>query len=233
MKKIMGIFAMLMGILFSQTCYAGLNDYPNIAIIPFGNHASVSTTVSSTSGEIALTDAAVASDYVLEALVDSDRFSVLEREQMAAIFSEHHLNLTGMIDQSTAVQIAKLAGVKYLVYGSVTGCSLKTGTAGVMAISGTRYNVIANVVGRFIDVETGQIVLVARGKGESSSTKMEYALSKVSSDSGETEGGTIKFGTETVSQVQVHNAIAKAADDLVYGKEGFLAKLDGKAKRRR
>lgn len=232
MKKIMGIFVMLMGILFSQTCYAGLNDYPNIAIIPFGNHASVNTTMSSVAGEISLTDAAVASDYVLEALVDSDRFSVLEREQMMAIMSEHHLNLTGMVDQSTAVQIAKLTGVKYLVYGSVTGCSLKTGSIGYDKFGAKKYTVIANVVGRFIDVETGRIVLTARGKGESSSTNMEYTLKSASTYTSEA-ASTIKFGTENVSQVQVHNAIAKAADDLIYGDSGFLAKLDGKYKRKR
>ena len=43
----------------------------------------------------------------------------------------------------------------------------------------------------------------------------------------------ITIGTQQVSQVQVHNAIAKAVNDVVYGKNGLLAKMDGKAKKKK
>lgn len=253
MKKVLMQIILMVGVLISSTCFAGLGNYPNIAILPFSNHASVSTSadsLSGTTGQISLTDASVASDYVLDALLDSDRFSIIEREQMQAIMSEHHLNLTGMVDSMTAVQIGRLTGVKYIVYGSVVGCSLKEkmidyDNSVVGGANNKQHTVIANVVGRFIDVETGRVVLAARGKGESTSTYNEIKWKKIkkniglyydsdnSETSGETKTQTIKFGSENVSQEQVHNAIAKAADDLVYGKMGFLAKLDGKAKRRR
>ena len=193
-----------------------------------------------------MTDAGVASDYVLDALLDSDRFSIIEREQMQAIMSEHHLNLTGMVDSATAVQIGRLTGVKYILYGSVVGCSLKEKTIGydnntIGGIGNNQHTVIANVVARFIDVETGRIVLAARGKGESTSTYNEIKWKKLNTsydnysdtDGTNSFGHTVKFGTKEVSQEQVHNAIAKAADDLVYGKMGILAKMDGTARRRR
>ena len=279
MKKVLLKLCMLVCFLFSSTCFAGLNDYPNIAIMPFSNHASVSTSadsLSGTPGQIALTDAQIASDYVLDALLDSDRFSIMERDQMEAILKEHHLNLSGLVDPATAVQIGRLTGIKYIVYGSVVGCSLKEkgvsyDNSVIGGVANKQHTVIANVVGRFIDVETGRIVLAARGKGASTSTHNEIQwkrIKKSGSVSGDIGSGvsvssydglgidsyednsssynsvtttettteknhTIKFGTENVSQEQVHNAIAKAADDLVYGKMGFLAKMDGKAKRRR
>lgn len=266
MTKVLLKLCMLLCLLVNSTCFAGLNDYPNIAIIPFSNHASVSTSadsLSGTPGQIALTDAQIASDYVLDALLDSDRFSIMEREQMEAILKEHHLNLSGLIDPATAVQIGRLTGIKYIVYGSVVGCSLKDkgvsyDNSVIGGIANKQHTVIANVVGRFIDVETGRIVLAARGKGASTSTHNEiqwkrikknvsvnsngfdgnisddaYSYSTSTTETTSEKNHTIKFGTENVSQEQVHNAIAKAADDLVYGKMGFLAKMDGKAKRKR
>ena len=151
-----------------------------------------------------------------------------------------------MVDPATAVQIGRLTGVKYIVYGSVVGCSLKEKTIGydnntIGGVGNNQHTVIANVVARFIDVETGRIVLAARGKGESTSTYNEIKWKKLNSsydnysdtDGTNSFGHTVKFGTKEVSQEQVHNAIAKAADDLVYGKMGILAKMDGTARRRR
>lgn len=90
-EKILMQVVLLVSVLISSTCFAGLGNYPNIAIMPFSNHASVSTNADSgVQGQISLTDAGVASDYVLDALLDSDRFSIIEREQMQAIMSEHH-----------------------------------------------------------------------------------------------------------------------------------------------
>lgn len=242
-RKILMQVVLLVSVLISSTCFAGLGNYPNIAIMPFSNHASVSTNADSgVQGQISLTDARVASDYVLDALLDSDRFSIIEREQMQAIMSEHHLNLTGMVDPATAVQIGRLTGVKYILYGSVVGCSLKEKTIGydnntIGGIDNNQHTVIANVVARFIDVETGRIILAARGKGESTSTYNEIKWKKLDlysdADGTNSFGHTVKFGTKEVSQEQVHNAIAKAADDLVYGKMGILAKMDGTARRRR
>jgi len=321
MRKILMSLIIVGSLLLAGACHAaGLHDCPKIAVLPFGFHAAMAQ-----DGKITLEDAAVASDYVVEALIDTDRFEVMEREQLQAILNEHHLNLTGLVDTASAAQIGKLAGVKYLVYGAVTGCSLKEThvkySGPVVGAGNNQHNVIANVVGRFIDVETGRIVLAARGYGESTSTSTKISFSALhnnnsgggdgtedttdssdasdatdSTDSSETSGvsdsssdvtyssdttdssettdsyttytsgdsdttddsdtytddtdddsddtdddsstiydkstHTISFGTTEVSQVQVHNAIAKAADNLVYGSKGFLAKMDGKAKKK-
>lgn len=251
MKKLI-VFCMgiLMGC-FSMVCCAGLRDYPTIAVLPFSHHAPAGSTQNQ-DAQLSFEDARIVSDYVLDNLVDCGEFQVMEREQMAAILSEHNLNVSGLVDISTAKEIGRLTGVQYLVYGSVVGCSLKESHAGYSnsAVSGEvenkRHIVIANVVGRFIDVETGRIVLTGRGKGQSTSTHNEinFSLKKVvknpmyeTNEYGErqeyideeisTIDHSIKFGSEQVSQVQVHNALGKAAYDLVGGEQGFLAKLSG------
>ena len=233
--------------LFVQTsCFAGLKDYPNIAVVNFSKKAAVSQ-------DLTFDDASMVTDYVIDALLDTEMFNVIEREQLRAITDEHSFNATGLIDMNTATQLGKLHGVKYLVYGSVVGLSLKdtsidyeNGRHG--KIDNVKHTVIADVTARFIDVETGRIVLTGRGEGASSSAQMEIGLKKrniTNSDdiyseentdadsTGSDYEHTIKIGAVDVSQKQVHNALAKAADDLVFGKFGFIEKLERKAKRRR
>ena len=250
MKNFLASFVCMCTLFIQTSCFAGLMDYPNIAVLNFSKKAAVSE-------GLTFEDAGVVTEYLIDALIDTDMFNVIEREQFRAITDEHSFNATGLIDMSTATQLGKLYGVKYLVYGSVVGLSLKdtgidyeNGSHG--KIDNVKHTVIADVTARFIDVETGRIVLTGRGEGASSSAQTEVRLRKsknssyenaYSEDEGvaEDEGSntesdyehTFKFGAVTVSQKQVHNALAKAADDLVFGKFGFIEKLERKAKRRR
>lgn len=216
--------------LISSTCFAGLNDYPNIALLEFSNKAAVSYNIS-------FEDASMVSDYMLEELLDSERFNIMEREQLQGILNEHHLNLTGLIDPSTAVKIGQLTGVEYLVYGSITGLSSKETEIvyGNFAYGGggnKQYVVTANITARIIDLETGRIVLAARGVGSSTSTRTEighWAGRRFHPQNGH----FIRIGAHDISQIQVHNALAKAVDNLVNGRNGLLAKMDGRGKKRK
>lgn len=289
MKRILVVFVLVMAIWGSSAQAASLHNYPNIAVLPYANKAAVSQ-------QLSLADASMVSEFVIEQLLDAERFNVIEREMLEAIMKEHSFNMSGMVDPTTAVQIGKLAGVQYLVAGSVTGLSTKSSGASysdtVWGGAGFNQNtVIANVTVRFIDVETGRIVLAASGTGESASTNMEFALRKqvqedyanssmvndsyneLATDMPYTDSGNeiadttditgemetsdlgvgtveplkenvpvgstsrerkIIIGTKAFSQVQVRNALYKAVGDLIYNKNyGVLAKMDGKAKRRK
>lgn len=211
----------------SSTCFAGLNDYPDIALLEFTNKASVSY-------DISLEDASMVSDYMLEELLDSGRFNVMEREQLKGILDEHNLNLTGIVDPNTAVKIGQLTGVQYLVYGSITGLSSKENgfhydTPKVGGVGNIQYIVTANMTARIIDLETGRIVLAARGIGSSTSTNTEIGY-RTGRRHHPQAGHFIRIGAADISQVQVHNALAKAVHDVVNGKNGLLAKMDGKGK---
>lgn len=289
MRRIMFLLMLTLGLWGCCVQAASLHDYPNVAVLPYANKAAVSQ-------QISLADASLVSEFVIEQLLDTERFNVIEREMLEAVMKEHSFNMSGMVDPMTAVQIGKLAGVKYLVAGSITGLSTKKSGAGYSdtAWGGAGFNkntVIANVTVRFIDVETGRIVLAASGTGESASTNVEFSLRKkiqedytdvsgiengisdeVMTDTIDTvdtvdmdesadntiglsdEGAEsftaavpatannvtsvrerkIFIGTTAFSQVQVRNALYKAVGDLIYNKNfGVLAKMDGKAKRRK
>lgn len=249
MKKLFMLWALLSCLLAASTCFAGLGDYPNVAVLNFSNRANASA-------ELTFEDTNAVTDYVIEGLLDSSRFNVIERDQLAAVLNEHYLNLTGLIDPQTAVQIGKLAGVQYIVYGNVVGLSAKeTGlsynNSSYGGVGNTQYTVTANVTLRMIDTQTGRIVLAAHGQGSSSSSKTELSFDnrRVERDTrvyhnhhGDTylrtreriagSNQTISIGAASVSQVQVHNALEKAANDVVNGKMGVLSKLSGKGKKR-
>lgn len=240
LRKIFVSIIYLYVLVVQTSCFAGLMDYPNVAVLNFSKKAAVSQ-------DLTFEDASMVADHVIGFLTDSEMFNVVEREQIRAITDEHSFNSTGLIDLGTAAQLSKLHGVQYLVYGSVTGLSVKNTAMGYEnsergKIDGTKYTVVANISARFIEVETGRIVLAARGKGESSSTGIGVGFGKRKNnleDCGENEGTDsnysqgFRIGAVTVSQEQVDNALIKAAEDVVFGKFGFLEKLENKGKRKK
>ena len=253
MKKILilyFIFSVIFLISFQSTRAAALNNHPRLAILPYANKAAVSD-------RLRLKDASIVSEFLMEQLLDSGRFKIVEREAMREIVNEHSFNMSGLIDPVTAVSIGRLAGAQYLVAGSVTGLSIKESGFGYShSAKGSadfdKYAVVANITLRIIDLEDGTVVLAASGTGESARTNMEFSLKKEILDEYETttddngvedvdEGSevreivqTLRIGGKDISLVQVRNALYKAAVDAVYIKNfGVLAKIDGTAKRRK
>lgn len=247
MKKLILLISLLVSLLATVPCFAGLRDYPPIAVLNFDNKSYVPS-------NLTLKDVSIVTDFMIDELVNSERFNVMERQQLEALTNEHYLNMTGLVDPATAAAIGKLTGVKYLVYGSVTNLSVKEGTVDYSndtygSIANNQHIVDANISVRFIDVATGRIVLSGRGSGSSTSTdskiyvdgRKETTYQYVDEDGNvvgydvETTGMTHTFviGNRTVSQVQVQNALAKAVEDAVYDKKyGLLARLDGKGKKK-
>ena len=242
MRKIFEFFIVAMyTTLFSLCSAVSLHDYPNVAVLPYANKAAVSS-------ELTMGDATVVSEFVIEQLVDSNRFNMIEREEIEAIVKEHQFNMTGLVDLSTAVQLGKLAGAQFLIKGSVVGLSTKISGVNASAPQAgagfNKYTVIANVTLRFIDVETGRIVLAASGTGESARTNTEFELKLMGKEeynstlegSGNSGNNSYKvtIGGQDFSQVQVRNALYKAVYDVIYNKNfGVLAKMDGKSKLRK
>lgn len=240
-KKMLASIVCMCVLSIQTSCFAGLMDYPNIAVINFSKKASVPE-------GLTFEDASMVTDYVIDALIDTDMFQVMEREELRSITNEHSYNTTGLVDLNTAAQIGRLNGVKYLVYGSVVGLGVKEkeivySNNKYGDIDNAQHTVVANVHARFIDVETGRIVLTGQGEGASTSSRtgIGYGITENirTVDNGDGTTRTLDtehnfvIGTAKVSQVQVHNALEKAVDDLVFGNRGFLKKLERKSKRRR
>ena len=120
-----------------------------IALLPFEN-------ASGTQG----LDAKVAA-YTLEAMTDiKDPFlRVVDREHMQAILQEQKLQLSGVIDQNTAVTVGELVGAQALLTGTVLSYTEKKGTLKSLQRDG-----YAEYKEKVLDKETGKYFYQSRYK---------------------------------------------------------------------
>jgi TolB-like protein len=80
-------------------------------------------------------------DNLIDALVDQNRFRVVERDKLDLILQEQKLSQSELVDRSTALKLGKLAAAQTIVTGSIVESS--TGV---------------EIVGRMIDTETSEIL---------------------------------------------------------------------------
>jgi TolB-like protein len=83
---------------------------------------------------------AVIAELLIGELFRTARYDIVERKLLAALLEEHKLNMTGLVNESTARRVGKLLGVDSIVTGTV----IDLGT-------------VLNVNARTISIETGSI----------------------------------------------------------------------------
>ena len=59
-------------------------------------------------------------EMIITALIQGDRFNVMERVQLEKILKEQSLSQTGVIDAETAIEVGKLSGLEGVVVGSLS-----------------------------------------------------------------------------------------------------------------
>lgn len=155
MKK---IFILLMSLLIlgiSSICSAGMTE-DTIAVLPVGIKAEISRSISRTETE-------KISSILREEMEDTGIFSnIVEREDVIRVFDEHRMTMSGMIDPSTAAEMGKLLGAKYIVIGNVTGLTREGGT------------IYSHVSVKIVEVETGRVSVGGRGDGKKSGGDAVY-----------------------------------------------------------
>jgi curli biogenesis system outer membrane secretion channel CsgG len=107
-----------------------------------------------------------ASDMLITALFKTKKYRVYERERLKSIMKEQKLQMSGAVDMSTAVQIGKLVGAKYIVTGAVTEFGMaKSGAkgGGYFSVGKKWYRSTVDV--RAVSVQTGEIVFADSGSG--------------------------------------------------------------------
>lgn len=201
-------FGMTMALFFSfsDVVSAAPSGLPTVAVIPFGVKAAVSP-------DITMEDATIVSDYVYDALVNSGKFDVVERERLGEVLNEQALGHSGPVDERTAAEFGRMIGAKYIICGSITGLSTRKTAGEVVGLGVSKSKVFAHVAARCIEVETGRVWLAGRGDGRATNTQLNAPLR------------IIRIGTDKVDFEQVHKALEDAADDLVNGGEGFLKRM--------
>jgi curli biogenesis system outer membrane secretion channel CsgG len=114
-------------------------------------------------------------DMLTTALFNSDRYIVLEREQLGEVLREQDLGETGRIKKGTEAPIGEVYGAELLITAAVTefegsakGVGGGTRILGVRVGGGVKKGHIAIDI-RIIDTKTSQIVAATSVEGDSTS----------------------------------------------------------------
>ncbi|WP_324283016.1 CsgG/HfaB family protein [Cyanobacterium aponinum UTEX 3221] len=109
------------------------------------------------------------SDMIVNQLVETGKYRVIERSRLDAILAEQNLGASGRVDASTAAEIGRLLGVEMVVIGSVTQFDIEKrgsnfGLFGV-SVGNESSEAYVTLNSRIVNTNTGEILMTAEGKG--------------------------------------------------------------------
>jgi curli biogenesis system outer membrane secretion channel CsgG len=113
-------------------------------------------------------------DQVVDALVNDGSFRVIERKKLDTVLAEQDFSHSDRADPSAAKlsKVGKVLGVKYVITGSITKFATESRGGGVrvkgIGLGGKKAKSEVNLTARLVDTTTGEILISAKGHGESS-----------------------------------------------------------------
>jgi curli biogenesis system outer membrane secretion channel CsgG len=114
------------------------------------------------------------SDQVVDALLEDGSFRVIERKKLDTVLAEQDFSQSDRADPSAAKlsKVGKVLGVRYIIAGSITKFSTEKRGGGIrvkgIGLGGAKAKSEVHLTARMIDTTTGEILLSAKGRGESS-----------------------------------------------------------------
>jgi TolB-like protein len=105
---IVPLFIAIFSLISSGTISAGTSDAEksNAAVLDF------------TYNNVNKEDAAIISDFFRSELIKTNKFNVLDRNNVEKILKEYNLQSQGLTDTTNSVEIGKLLNVQYIFFGS-------------------------------------------------------------------------------------------------------------------
>jgi curli biogenesis system outer membrane secretion channel CsgG len=170
MRKLILITALLATTLCAQ-------DKKRVAIMNF-EYGTVSTYVSQIFGTNVDIGKGIA-DMLVDRLVNDGTYSVIERKALDKLITEQNFSNSDRADPTSAARIGKLLGVNAIIIGSITqfgrddkntnlgGFGSAAGRFGIGGIGKKEAKAVVQITARMVNVETGEILASAAGKGES------------------------------------------------------------------
>lgn len=211
------LIIILTAILVLVTCISVYSqDRPKIAVVAITSIASNCAWQSDSPLSIATTD------LMVNALVNSNRFRVFERAKLDAICKEHGFqNFSGLVDQSTAVQLGKkMIGVRAIVTGTITNVNFSADSVfQIGPLKVRKSSVEVGMAIRFIDVTTGEILYSTYEESKTSASAVSANLPDL------IPGG---FGISMKSAASLLRAVEEICDCVV---TAFVQKMDEKIAR--
>ena len=159
-------------------------------------------------------------DMVVDELINSGDFRVIERKRIDTVLAEQDFAQSDRADPGAAkmAKMGKVLGVRYIIAGSITKFNTsdkKYGAGGIvkgplggLGLKKSKSEVQLNA--RVIDATTGEILVAAKGKGDS---KKGGGVTVAGGASG--VGGGFTMGSDEYRASALGEAQEKACADLV------------------
>ena len=146
-------------------------------------------------------------DEFARMLANSRSIAVIERERLDSIGQEHRLNMSGLIDSRTAVEIGRFAGLQYIITGAVTQFATSSSAQAFLGIAAeAKEEAKVTIDMRVIDVQTGEIVLALAETGSATHNSSSFVLGSLAS-SGNKDSGHIQ-------EAAISDAVSKLGNRL-------------------
>ncbi|MGZ4818933.1 MAG: CsgG/HfaB family protein [Terriglobales bacterium] len=178
------------------------------------------------------------SDLLVKRLVQDGTYSVIERKAMDKILAEQNFSNSDRANPNSAAKIGKLLGVDAIIVGSITQFGNETknvgaggagGGFGGFGLGGFKHKnskAIVTLDARIVDIDTGEIMAVADGKGESSRSSTSM-LGGGGSWHGFGAGG-VDFGSSDFQNTIIGEAVKLAVDQMSTGVVAGAPKLQAR-----
>lgn len=195
-----------------------------VAVMNF-DYATVQSSVSSIFGTNTDVGRGI-TDLLVEKLVNGGVFSVIERKALDTIVTEQNISNSDRFDPTSAAKLGRLLGVDAMIIGSITqfgrddkstnvGGGALGGISGRFGIGGVgkrESKAVVAITARIINTDTGEILSVATGKGESARSGATL-LGAGGSSSGQ-GGGVYDMHSSNFANTILGEAVSQAVGSL-------------------
>ena len=214
--------ALLFGATVEAQTPAAAGRRPRVAVLDF-EYATVYRDVQLIFGQNIDVGKGI-TDLLVTNLVKDGSYSVIERKALDKILAEQNFSNSNRADATSAAKIGKMLGVDAIIVGSVTqfgndtkntgvgGVGAGLGKLGIGGVSQKQSKAIVGLTARIINVDTGEIMAVAEGKGESKRTST--SLAGGGGGWGGFGAGAVNFGASDFQQTIIGEAVKAATDKM-------------------
>jgi curli biogenesis system outer membrane secretion channel CsgG len=178
------------------------------------------------------------SDLLVTYLVKDGSYSVIERKALDKIMAEQNFSNSDRANPNSAAKIGKLLGVDAIVVGSITqfgnenknlnlgGAGGALGGFGLGGLGRKKSKAIVALTARLVDVDTGEILAVAEGKGESQ--RESTSLLGGGGNWHGFGGGNVDFGSSdfqsTIIGEAVKAAVQQTSTEVIADKDKLVTR---------
>jgi curli biogenesis system outer membrane secretion channel CsgG len=220
-KKALSL-ALLVVLALATAATAQQERKKRIAILDF-DYATVHSNVAAIFGQDVDVGRGV-SDLLVTTLVKEGSYSLIEREALDKILAEQNFSNSDRANPASAARLGKMLGVDAIVVGSITQFGTETkntnlggvggalGGFGLGGIGRKNSKAIVGLTARIVNVDTGEILAVAEGMGES-----KRSSTSLLGGGGRWTGfgsGRVDFGSSNFQSTILGEAVKAAVDTL-------------------